>query len=198
MKVFRATAAILLGLVCLVVLFPQDTAAQVNSATGGIAGIDNGTMTGGDGTGDAQVTLSSQGLALTKQARDLAGTVIPNGSDVAGGQEIYFVLYVDNPTSFPAEDIRVTDLLDETQFAYVAGSLEQTAVGSGSSDAAIWAGVWSTLSDGLGDDDASALDTGGPASADRVTIGAVAVQPNQTVDVPGTTLKAFRFRVTVN
>jgi uncharacterized repeat protein (TIGR01451 family) len=172
--------------------------AEINSVTGGIAGIDNGTLTNGDGTADARIELSGLTLALVKQTRDLSGVVLPAGSDVSAGQEIYFVLFVDNTTGFPANDVRITDLLDEAQFTYVADSLEQTTVASGASDAAIWAGVWASQSDPAADDDASAIDTAPPVGADRVTIGAVPAQTNQTVDIAGPSLRAFRFRVTVN
>jgi uncharacterized repeat protein (TIGR01451 family) len=146
------------------------------------------------------VTVNSVNLALIKQARDLAGTVLPNGSNVSPGQQIYFVLYVDNSTITSATDIRITDLLDESQFTYVPNSIETTVVPTGSNNAAIWGGVWTALTDGVGgpDDLASITDTGGPAGLDRVTIGAVAGQANQTLNVPGGSLRAIRFRVTVN
>ena len=100
----------------------------VNSVTGGIGGIDNGTLRGGDGTGSAQITLNVSGLTLVKQARDLTGNVLPDNTDVVSGQEIYFVLYVDNPTTFAAGDLRIIDQLNETEFTYLPGSLESTIV----------------------------------------------------------------------
>jgi uncharacterized repeat protein (TIGR01451 family) len=119
---------------------------------------------------------------------------------VSPGQEIYFVVYVDNPTPATAGDLRVTDALDETQFSYIPGSLEQTLVPSGSGDAAIWAALWTPLTDALGapDDVASVVDTGGPPGTDQVTVGAVPGQANQAADVPATSLRAVRFRVRVN
>jgi hypothetical protein len=146
------------------------------------------------------VTVNSVNLALVKQARDLAGTVLPGGSNVSPSQQIYFVLYVDNSTITSAIDIRIADLLNESQFTYVPNSIETTVVPTGSNDAAIWGGVWTALTDGiLGPDDlASITDTGGPAGLDRVTIGAVAGQANRTLNVPGGSLRAIRFRVTVN
>ena len=93
-----------------------------------------------------------------------------------------------------------TDLLNETQFTYVSNSLETTTVPTGSNDAAIWAGAWAPLTEGLGgpDDIASITDSGGPAGLDRVTIGAVSGQANQILNIPGSALRAIRFRVTVN
>ena len=174
--------------------------AAVNSVTGGIGGINNGTLSGGDGTGTAQITLNVSALALVKQARDLTGNVLPGNADVFSGQEIYFVLYVDNPSPYAAVDLRVLDQLNESEFTYIQGSLEMTAVPSGSGDAAIWAGTWSAVSDTLGapDDGASILDTGGQAGRDNLTVGSVPGQANQAVDIPGNSLVAIRFRARVN
>ena len=178
---------------------PPANAAD-NAATGGIGGIDNGTLAGGDGTGTARVTLTPVDLALVKQARDQSGAVLPDGGAVSPGQELTFDLYIDNPTSAPALDARILDLLDEAQFTYVPGSLAQTLVPSGSADAVIWAGIWSGLTDTIGppDDGASAADTGGASGPDRITIGADPAQTNLRVDVPPRTLVAIRFQVRVN
>jgi uncharacterized repeat protein (TIGR01451 family) len=146
------------------------------------------------------VTVNSVQLALVKQARDLSGAVLATGANVTPGQTIYFVLYVDNTTAYPANDIQIIDQLDESAFTYLINSMETAVVPAGSNDAAIWAGAWSSLSDlrGAPDDIASITDTGGPAGLDRLTVGAVAVQANQTLNVSGNTLRAIRFRVTVN
>ena len=179
---------------------PTLSMAATNSVLAGIGGINNGTLSGGDGTGTGQITINIVNLALVKQARDLAGTVLPAGANVNSGSQIYFVLFVDNLTAFTAADIRISDLINEAQFTYVPTSLETTGVPTGSSNAVIWAGVWSALTDPLGgpDDIASITNTGGPAGLDRLTIGAEAGQANQTLNIPGNTLRAIRFRVTVN
>ena len=179
---------------------PPAANAADNAALGGIGGINNGTLLGGDGTGEARISLFAVDLALVKQARDLMGIVLPDGTNVSPGQDIYFVLYVDNPTAARATNLQLIDLLNEADFAYTPGSLEQTLVPSGSSDAAIWAGAWTPLTDavGLPDDGASATDSGGPLGIDRITVGAEPTQTNQTVSVPGSSLRAFRFRVRVN
>ena len=146
------------------------------------------------------VAVTSTQPLLVKQARDLAGTVLPDGSNVSSGQTIYFVVYVDNTTSVSADDFRITDLLNEAEFAYIPNSLEITTVATGSNDAAIWAGAWAPLTDVVGgpDDVASITDSGGPAGLDKATFGAVPGQVNQTLTIPGSTLRAIRFRVTVN
>ena len=172
----------------------------VNAVTGGIGGINNGTLLGGDGTGTAQITLNVSGLALVKQARDLTGNVLPDGSNVVSNQEIYFVLFVDNSSPIAANDLQITDQLNELEFTYIPDSVEMTVVPTGSTDAAIWAGTWTALSDTLGgpNDGASILDTGGPADTDRLTVGSVPGQANQPLDVPGSSIRAVRFRVRVN
>ncbi len=71
---------------------------------------------------------------------------------------------------------------------------------SGSNAAARWAGVWTPLTDAVGgpDDQASVLDTGGPAGLDHIAVGDVTGQVNTQLDIPAQTQWAIRFRVTVN
>lgn len=187
-------------IVWLIGIGPLQAYAATNSVLGGIGGVNNGTLLYGDGTGEATITINTVDLALVKQARDLTGTVLPDGTTVSPGQTIYFVLYVDNITSYQAGDFRITDLLNETEFTYIPDSLETAVVPTGSNDAAIWAGAWNVLSDVTGgpDDIASITDSGGPAGKDRITIGAVPGQVNQQLLIPASTLRAVRFRVTVN
>jgi hypothetical protein len=196
LKYLRTGAIVLL----LMTAWVPSAFPAVNAVTGGIGGINNGTLSGGDGTGTAQIELNVSGLALVKQARDLIGNVLPDGSNVVSNQEIYFVLYVDNSSPFAAGDLQITDQLNELEFTYIPDSIEMTVVPTGSTDAAIWAGAWSALSDTLGgpNDGGSILDTGGAADLDRLTIGSVPGQVNQPLDVPGSSIRAVRFRVTVN
>lgn len=187
-------------LFCLLVFGPTGIHAATNSAIGGINGINNGTLIGGDGSGTAQIEINSVQLALVKEARDATGNVLADGADVTSNQEIFFVLYVDNVTDYTAYGITLEDAIDEAQFAYVPDSLEFTTVSSGSDDVARWSGLWGPLTDALGapDDVASILDTGGPAAADRLTVGDVAGQANQALAISAQTQWAIRFRVRVN
>ncbi len=151
-------------------------------------------------TSSGLVTVNGVPLMLVTQAHDLAGVNLPNGATVAPGQVIYFVLYVDNVTAFAADDIRITNLLNEAQFSYVPNSLETTVMPTGSTNAVIWAGAWSSLTDGVGapDDVASFTDNGDTPALDRLTIGAVSGQANQVLSMAGNVLRAVRFRVIVN
>jgi len=187
----------------LVALFaggPDQVRAATNSVQAGIGGVNNDTLIGGDGSGGGQITINSVGLALVKQARDLTGTVLPNGSSVTSGRVIYFVLYVDNPTLYPAADVRISDQLNEAEFTYIPGSMETALVPSGAASAVIWSAAWTALTDDLGapDDIASNIDSGGPAGRDRLTVGAVAGQANRVLNIPAAALQAIRFRVRVN
>lgn len=178
--------ALVLGWTC--AAFPATNVA-IDPGGGGLALVSSG-----------PVTVTSVQLALVKQARDFAGTVLPDGSNVTSAQGIYFVLYVDNTTGYQASDIRITDFLNESEFTYVPNSMETTVVPSGSNDAAIWGGVWTPVTDAVGgpDDIASITDSGGPAGPDRLTVGAEAGQTNQMLNIPGNSLRAIRFRVMVN
>lgn len=175
--------------------------AATNFATGGFnGGINNGTLIGGDGTGTARIEINSVQLALVKETRDLAGTVLADNADVNPGQEIYFVLYIDNVTDVAAYHLTIQDAIDESQFTYVADSLETTSVASGANGAARWAGTWTPLTDALGgpDDEASILDTGGPPDPDLLTVGDVPGQANLFLQIPAQTQWAIRFRVRVD
>lgn len=168
-----------------------------NAVLGGIGGFNNGTLAGGDGTGRAQFTVNVVNLALVKEARDLAGQLLPSGAGVAVGQTIYFVLLVDNPTD--ADDMFITDSLDETSFAYIPGSLEFTIVPTGTSVLGLWSADWTGLTDAVGapDDMASAVDSGGGPQADRIAIGALVGQTNLPAQTPASSTYAVRFRVWV-
>ena len=174
--------------------------AATNSVTGDLGGLNNGTLIGGDGTGTARIEINSVQLALVKEARDLAGTVLAANADVNSGQEIYFVLYVDNITDFAAFNLTIQDAIDETQFTYVADSLETTSVASGANAATRWDGIWTPRTDTLGgpDDEASILDTGGPPDPDLLTVGDVPGQANLLLQIPAQTQWVIRFRVSVN
>jgi hypothetical protein len=171
-----------------------------NAVLGGIGGINNGTLSGGDGTGTATIDLNSVTLAVVKQARDISGIVLPGGANVASGQEIYFVIYVDNTTNFSAYDLRITDSINEAEFTYVTDSIEFSQSPTGSNNAAIWAAAWSSATDAVGapDDLASITDSGGIPGLERVTAGNVTGQVNLQLNIPSLTIAAFRFRVLVN
>jgi hypothetical protein len=189
-KKFAIAALLLLAV-------PFAASAATNSVKAGIGGVGNGTVEGGDGTGSASVTIGQTGLRLRKQARDLAGNPLPDGSAVAASQTIYFLLWVSNPTPFPVGDLRIVDPLNESEFTYVADSL-QGAVAPLAAEANLWDAVWSPLSDTGSDDGASAADTGGNVAKDRITLGMGSDRQNREVVIPPLSIVALRFKVQVN
>lgn len=199
MRLFKALCSLALVAAALA-WSPDSVRAATNSVQAGIGGVNNDTLIGGDGSGSARITLNPVGLALVKQARDLTGTLLPNGADVTQGNVIYFVLYVSNPTPYPAGDVRISDQLNEAEFSYLPGSLETTVVASSATPAALWNGTWTPLTDDLGapDDIAAITDSGGPPGRDRLSVGAVAGQANRTLTIPAASLQAIRFKVRVN
>ena len=189
-----------LVLLAFVLLAASPAVAVTNRAVGGIGGLDNGTLLGGDGTGSAQVTLNVVDLALVKQARDLDGVVLSGGADVDAGQELCFVLYVANPSPVIDSDIEITDLLDTEAFTYLWNSLEQTIVPHDASDEDLWAAEWTPLTDLVSatGDIASVRSPGGDSQNLQITIGTTNEVANRPATVPAGSILAVRFRVRVN
>ena len=150
-------------------------------------------------TGSGPITVNAVTLALVEQVRDLSGNWLADNASIPIGGQIYFVFTVDNITPAKAIDLKIANALNEADFIYVPNSIETTTVPTGSNDAALWAATWIAATDAVGvpDDIASIVDTGGGAGLDRVTLGMVSGQSNQQVDLPGNTMQAIRFKVTV-
>jgi len=89
------------------------------------------------------ITLNSQGLSLFKRAFLASdNSAIADGSTLASGTRIRFLIYVNNPTSYAVGDVRVTDQL--AGFAFVpllsGGVLKETNVLNACAVAACTAG----------------------------------------------------------
>jgi hypothetical protein len=152
------------------------------------------------------VLVSPLTLAIVKQVWEPTGSA-PLGSPVSApaGAPLVFLIYVKNTTTIPVTDIRINDLLDQTGFDYVSGSLVRTLAASPPSDTATDKqifdatdpGTGTALSDNLDGDAGSALDTGAPAGVDRITIGAVTGQANGSLTINAHTTFALRFNVKI-
>ena len=98
------------------------------------------------------------------------------------------MIYVNNTTAFPIDNVSIQDILDTT-FAYQAGSLKaDNTLASTGSETLIYNtvnAVATTLSDGIDADIASAV---------GVTIEAGTTGGNGQVDVPATTVWSILFR----
>jgi len=145
-------------------------------------------------------------LAIVKQTWDLTGSA-PLGSPVTApaGSTLVFLIYVKNTTAGQVTDVRINDLLDQTGFDYVSGSLVRTRAAAPPADTATDKqlfdatdpGTGTALSDVLDGDACSALDTGAPAGVDRITIGAVTGQANGSLTINAHTAFALRFKVKI-
>ncbi|MDH3975097.1 MAG: hypothetical protein OEV42_12525 [Deltaproteobacteria bacterium] len=147
-------------------------------------------------------------LIIVKQVWETTGSApLPSPATVPTGSTLVFLIYVKNTFPVDVTDVRVSDVLDETAFLYIAGSLSRTSILLPPTDLATDlqiftatdpAGSGQTLTDAVSvADAASAIDTGGLADIDNITIGAVVGQVNQTLGITSHTTFALRFRVQV-
>lgn len=167
-----------------------------------------------DGNGDSIATCDMGAyeyngavpLIIVKQAWVVNGSApLASPASAAVGSTLVFLIYVKNTTAATATDVRINDLLDETGFQYVVGSLVRTQAATPPADTATdlqifnatAGGTGTVLTDGVDGDVASGVDTGGLAGIDRITIGAVTGQANGTLNISAHTTFAFRFQVKV-
>jgi len=141
--------AVLAGMVLLT--FRPAMAAD-NTGTGDIAG--DGAALNNSNT----FSLFSTTMSLNKMAFLADGTQLTSGATLPRGTEVRFVIYIDNTTNFPINDVSIQDVLDPA-FAYQAGSmLVDNTIPAGSTQAVIYTTVnnsGTALTDASGDDVAS-------------------------------------------
>lgn len=158
-------------------------------------------------TDSATLTLTSTTLSVAKLAflNDATGTQITSGSSVVKGSIVKFMIYIDNSTSTQASDVRLEDLLNDTDFTYQAGTLSwnNNVTNTATAVATIFAntdrdgantGV--ALTDAISGADVASMDT--TASPDRITMGAHSAQANGTLNIPAGKIAAFIFKARVN
>jgi len=144
-------------------------------------------------------------LSIVKQAWDLNGSAPLTSLTAPVGSTIAFLIYVRNNTSAAISDLRINDTLDENAFQYLANSLVRTSAALPPSDTATdlvifnatATGIGTALTDGIDGDVASALNTGGLADIDRITIGAVSGQANASLTLAGRSTFGIRFKVKI-
>lgn len=197
----RASSCAAFVLIALWPICAQPAAAVTNTVVGGIGGLDNGTLLGGDGTGSARVSLNVVDLALVKEARTTRGVPLVSDADVFSEQEIYFVLYVKNPCPQVGSEIQIRDPLDVEAFTFIPNTLQIAIVPIDTTLDACWAIPWQALTDEAGgaqDDEASIGELDPETRRRLITVGATPEQPNRKAYVPPGSLMAVRFRVRVN
>src|SRR6266571_2325921 len=159
-------------------------------------------------------------LALVKQVWDSAGVnclaSIPadttcNGSatsvTVPSGITLMVMIYIRNTNGTAANDVRFQDLLDDSVsgFTYTASSIKQTpndgtAPADTASNATILAAATTAQTDAVGapDDFASITDSNANGQLDKLTVGAVTGQANQSLTFQANKTFAVAFQVAKN
>jgi uncharacterized repeat protein (TIGR01451 family) len=133
-------------------------------------------------------SLFTTTMSLNKMAFLANGTQLASGATLPRGTEVRFVIYVDNTTSVPLNDVSIQDVLDPA-FAYQAGSMKvDNSLSSGATQAVIYStvnAVPGTMTDVIDGDVASAV---------GVTITAGNSGGNGPVNVAADSVWAFLFR----
>ena len=159
-------------------------------------------------------------LALVKQVWDSAGVnclaSIPadttcNGSatsvTVPSGITLMVMIYIRNTNGTAANDVRFQDLLDDSAsgFTYTASSIKRTpndgtAPADTAANATILAVATMAETDAVGapDDFASITDSNANGQLDKLTVGAVTGQANQSLSFQANKTFAVAFQVTKN
>jgi uncharacterized repeat protein (TIGR01451 family) len=146
---------------------------------------------GGDGASlnDSNTfSLFTTTMSLNKIAFLSNGTALANSTTLPRGTEVHFVVYIDNTTPIPLNDVSVQDVLVPA-FAYQTGSMMTATLAAGSSQALIYSTIINgagTLTDGTADDIASYASS----TIDVGNQNAV----NSTLDVPGNSGCCILFR----
>lgn len=176
------------------------TLAAENTATGSIAG------TAGTLTPSATVKLNVVELQLIKQVRNSQGYLLKRDTGSANGATLWFVIYVNNEIASTVEDIQVEDVVangpnnftvQELATGFHAEAIDIPGVTVGSEDIKItenWTNTWQPISDAVGDH-VGALNTGEYDAAQQKFSFGTAANP---ANIPGNTLRAYRFKVVIN
>jgi uncharacterized repeat protein (TIGR01451 family) len=163
-------------------LLPGSVMAADNIGTGDI---------GGDGASlsDSNTfSLFTTTMSLNKMAFLSNGTALANSTVLPRGTEVQFVVYIDNTTPIPLNDVSIQDILVPT-FVYQTGSMMTATLAAGSSQALIYSTIINgagTLTDGTADDIASYASS----TIDVGNQNAV----NSILDVPGNSVWGILFR----
>src|SRR2546426_1543859 len=198
-------------------------AMLVLGPVGVYAAVNQATDPGGGGvslTNSGNVTVNSSTLQLMKQVWDSAGSnclaSIPadatcNSSatsiTVPAGTALKFLIYVKNTSDVSLSDVRFQDLLDDsaTGFTYTASSIKRTpndgtAPADTATNATILAAATTALTDAVGapDDFASITDSNANGKLDKLTVGAVTGQANQSLGFLAHKTFAILYTVTKN
>lgn len=159
-----------------------------------------------------QVWTSNYGTCLASSDSDATcGSVTT--TTVATGTQVVFMIFVRNTTGISVSDVRIQDLLavGAGEYSYVTSSLyySTTPPADTATSAQIMTATKPAGSGGAGTAESDAIDTGAgnyasraasqpTAATDRITVGAVAAQPNATLSIAANKTFAVLFKATKN
>jgi uncharacterized repeat protein (TIGR01451 family) len=169
--------------ICAAFLLSGPVQAADNIGTGDIGG-DTSSLNSSN-----TFSLFTTTLSLTKMAFLANGTALANSTVLPRGTEVRFVVYVDNTTTFPLNDVSIQDVLDPV-FAYQAGSMQFTTMAAGATQAVIYSNVNAVA--GTLTDAATSADVASYAGS-TIDVGNQNAT-NGTLDVPGSSVWAIMFR----
>ena len=171
--------------VCAAFLLSGPAQAADNIGTGDIGG-DNASLNSSN-----TFSLFTTTLSLNKVAFLANGSAIANSSVLPRGTEVRFVVYVDNTTTFPLNDVSIQDVL-VSDFVYQTGSMMSATLAAGSTAADIYSTIVNgagTLTDGTTDDIAS-------YASSTINVGNQNAL-NDTLDIPGSSAWGIMFRALI-
>jgi uncharacterized repeat protein (TIGR01451 family) len=73
--------------------------------------------------GDGTINLTIQTMSVVKRAFTPTGTAIADGSTVAVGTQVKFMMYINNKSDTPLNDVSIRDVL-AANFVYQAGTIK--------------------------------------------------------------------------
>ena len=104
------------GLLILAALKPLPVFAVANTGVGYLGASDAN-------LGDGTINLTIQTMSVVKRAFTPTGTAIPDGSTVAVGTQIKFMMYINNKSDTALLDVTIHDVL-AANFVYQAGTIK--------------------------------------------------------------------------
>jgi uncharacterized repeat protein (TIGR01451 family) len=144
-------------------------------------------------------TLDSTTLALVKRAFDSNGDAIASNSTLPRGTQVKFMIYVNNNTPVPINDVSIQDVLDAT-FAYVNGTIKVDNT-TGNCAAAVCTAleeetIFDNTDDNVALNDLVDADVASYDGTDTIDVGD-GNAANGTVNVAANTVYAVVFTVTM-
>ena len=117
MRTSLKLTALIIGVMVMALAGAVPALAQVTNTGVGYLGASNPNL------GDGSITLTPQTLSVVKRAFTSTGGAIPDGSTIAVGTTVKFMLYINNKTDSLLSDVSVQDVL-AANFLYQAGTIK--------------------------------------------------------------------------